>query len=46
MQALDDAIMEHLKQGRVDPASAYNKAVNKDKFRPFLTESPDDFTEV
>jgi twitching motility protein PilT len=46
MQALDDAIMGLLKEGKIDPEQAYNKAANKSKFREFLKEPPQDFTEV
>ena len=46
MQSLDDAIMKLLEKGIIDPEQAYNKAVNKEKFRPFLSEPPKDFTEV
>src|SRR6056297_76293 len=46
MQSLDDAIMKLLQQSIIDPEQAYNKAVSKAKFREFLTESPQDFTEV
>ncbi len=46
MQSMDDAIMGLLKKGVIDPTSAYNKALNKSKFRDFLSEQPEDFTEV
>lgn len=46
MQSLDDAILEHLLAGRVDPDDAYNKCVDKTKFRPYITKPPDDFTDV
>ncbi|MBT8764007.1 type IV pilus twitching motility protein PilT [Desulfohalobiaceae bacterium Ax17] len=46
MQALDDAIMQLLQQNIISPEAAYNKAVNKSKFRQFLSEPPQDFTEV
>ncbi|WP_028575245.1 type IV pilus twitching motility protein PilT [Desulfonatronovibrio hydrogenovorans] len=46
MQPLDDAILQFLKQRIIDPEDAYNKAVNKAKFRDFLSEPPQDFTEV
>ncbi|MCF8029292.1 MAG: type IV pilus twitching motility protein PilT [Desulfohalobiaceae bacterium] len=46
MQALDDAIMNLLQQQMIDPEQAYLKAVNKSKFREFLREPPQDFTEV
>ncbi len=46
MQSLDDAIMKLLQQGIIDAEQAYNKAVNKAKFREFLREPPQDFTEI
>ncbi|TVM17410.1 type IV pili twitching motility protein PilT [Oceanidesulfovibrio indonesiensis] len=45
MQTLDDEIMRLLKKGIIDPNDAYNKAVEKKKFRDFLTRAPEDFTE-
>jgi twitching motility protein PilT len=39
MQSLDDAILEQLKLGRIDPAAAYIQSEDKEKFRPFLAES-------
>lgn len=46
MQSVDDAIMKLLNEDIIDPEQAYNKAVTKSKFRDFLAEPPDDFTEV
>jgi twitching motility protein PilT len=46
MQGIDDAIMQLLQQKIISPEDAYNKAVNKTKFRQFLTQPPEDFTEV
>jgi twitching motility protein PilT len=46
MQSIDDAIMQLLQQKVISPEDAYNKAVNKAKFRQFLTHPPEDFTEV
>ena len=46
MQSIDDAIMQLLQQKIISPEDAYNKAVNKAKFRQFLTHPPEDFTEV
>jgi hypothetical protein len=38
--------MEHLRQMRISPEEAYDKAIDKKKFRPFLkTPPPDDFEE-
>jgi len=42
---LDDAIMDHLRSGRISPEEAYEKGIDKKKFRPFLTEPPDDMEE-
>src|SRR5690349_9465954 len=41
-QPLDDAIMDHLKMKRVSPEEAYDKCLDKKKFRPFLTTPPDE----
>jgi twitching motility protein PilT len=46
MQALDDALMEHITAGRIDPNEAYNHCQDKAKFRQYLTQPPDDFTDV
>ena len=39
-QPLDDAIMDHLKMKRVSPEEAYDKCLDKKKFRSFLTTPP------
>ena len=45
-QPLDDAIMEHLRHMRISPEEAYDKAIDKKKFRAFLKTPPaDDFEE-
>ena len=41
-QPLDDAIMEHLRMKRISPEEAYEKCLDKKKFRPFLATPPDD----
>ena len=41
-QPLDDAIMDHLRMKRVSPEEAYDKCLDKKKFRPFLPHPPDD----
>jgi twitching motility protein PilT len=41
-QPLDDAIMDHLRMKRISPEEAYDKSLDKKKFRPFLTTPPDD----
>jgi twitching motility protein PilT len=38
---LDDAIMQHLEAGRIDPEEAFDKCINKKKFLPFLSREPD-----
>ncbi len=39
---LDDSIMDHVKMKRVAPEEAYDKCLDKKKFRPFLSTPPDD----
>ncbi|MDA8161836.1 MAG: type IV pilus twitching motility protein PilT [Desulfobacteraceae bacterium] len=46
MQTLDDAIMELFQAGKIDPDEAYNKCVDKARFKPFAKSAPLDFTEV
>ncbi|MDL2260485.1 type IV pilus twitching motility protein PilT [Deltaproteobacteria bacterium OttesenSCG-928-K17] len=46
MQSLDDAILEHILAGRIDPNEAYTHCQDKGKFRQYLTQPPDDFTDV
>jgi len=46
MQLLDDAVMELLNKGWIDPDEAYAKANDKTKFRPFLKNPPADFTDA
>ena len=46
MQTLDDSIMNLLSAQTIDAEQAYTKAVNKSKFRDYLPEPPQDFTEV
>jgi twitching motility protein PilT len=41
-QPLDDAIMEHLRMKRISPEEAYDKCLDKKKFRQFLSTPPDD----
>src|ERR1700759_891073 len=41
-QPLDDAIMEHLRGMRVSPEEAYDKAIDKKKFRGFLPHPPEE----
>lgn len=42
---LDDSIMEHLQAGRIDPEEAFEKAIDKNKFRPFLDRVPEPWEE-
>src|ERR1041385_6238575 len=39
-QPLDDAIMDCLKMKRISPEEAYDKCLDKKKFRPFLANPP------
>jgi twitching motility protein PilT len=39
---LDDSIMEHLKMKRISPEEAYDKCIDKKKFRVFLPHPPDE----
>jgi twitching motility protein PilT len=39
---LDDSIMEHLKMKRIAPEEAYEKSLDRKKFRPFLANPPDE----
>jgi twitching motility protein PilT len=41
-QPLDDAIMEHLRMKRIAPEEAYEKALDKRKFRQFLANPPEE----
>ena len=41
-QPLDDAIMDHLRMKRISPEEAYDKALDKRKFRSFLPNPPED----
>ncbi|WP_167939998.1 type IV pilus twitching motility protein PilT [Desulfobaculum xiamenense] len=46
MQTLDDEIMKLLQKKIIDPNDAYEKSVDKAKFKQFLTKDPNDFTEA
>lgn len=39
-QPLDDAIMDHVRMKRISAEEAYEKCLDKKKFRPFLTNPP------
>jgi twitching motility protein PilT len=41
-QPLDDAIMEHVRMRRISPEEAYEKCLDRKKFRPFLTHPPEE----
>jgi len=41
-QPLDDAIMDHLKMRRIAPEEAYDKCLDRKKFRMFLAHPPED----
>ncbi|HNQ73192.1 MAG TPA: type IV pilus twitching motility protein PilT [Verrucomicrobiota bacterium] len=41
-QPLDDSIIEHLRMKRISPEEAYEKSLEKRKFRPFLAHPPED----
>ena len=41
-QPLDDAIMEHIRMKRIAPEEAYEKCIDKRKFRTFLPHPPDE----
>src|SRR6266567_7575482 len=44
-QPLDDVIMDHLRNARISPEEAYDKATDKKKFRQFLKDPPADSSE-
>ena len=39
---LDDSIMDHLKMKRISAEEAYDKGIDKKKFRPFMAHPPED----
>ena len=41
-QPLDDHIMEHVRMKRISPEDAYDKALDKKKFRALLAHPPED----
>jgi twitching motility protein PilT len=41
-QPLDDHIMEHVRMKRIAPEEAYEKSLDKKKFRPLLAHPPVD----
>jgi twitching motility protein PilT len=46
MQSMDDAILDHLLEGRISPVDAYSHCNDKAKFRQYLNTAPEDFTDV
>ena len=46
MTLLDDAIMDLVEKGYINPDDAYAKANEKARFRPLLKHPPTDFTEA
>jgi twitching motility protein PilT len=42
MVTLEDSIMAYLQKRWITPEEAYDKAVDKQKFLPFLSKPPDD----
>jgi twitching motility protein PilT len=46
MQTLDDEISKLLAAKKISPEEAYEKAVDKAKFKQFLAQPPKDFTEA
>ncbi len=45
MQTLDDAIMAVLTKGWIGPEEAYDKCIDKSKFRPMLKTPPDELNQ-
>lgn len=45
MQTLDDAIMNVLQKGWISPDEAYDKCMDKAKFRPLLKNPPDELNQ-
>ena len=45
MQTLDDAIMGVLQKGWISAEEAYDKGIDKSKFRPFLKTPPDELNQ-
>ena len=43
MQTLDDAILDLLNKGIISPEDAYDKANDKNKFRPMLKDPPEEW---
>ncbi len=44
-QPLDDAVMTLLSEAKISPEEAYEKCMDRKKFRPFLRTPPDDWDE-
>jgi twitching motility protein PilT len=41
-QPMDDHIMEHVRMKRISPEDAYEKSLDRRKFRSLLTHPPED----
>jgi len=46
MQTLDDEIARLLSQGWIGPNEAYEKCIDKARFKQYLTKAPEDFTDA
>ena len=45
-QQLDDHIMEHVRMKRITPEDAYDKSLDKKKFRPLLAHPPEEDDDI
>ena len=43
MQTLDDAIMDLLNRKMITPEDAYDRCIDKNKFRPMLKNPPEEW---
>jgi twitching motility protein PilT len=43
MQTLDDAIMDLLNKAMISPEEAYSRSIDKNKFRGFLKNPPEEW---
>ena len=46
MQTLDDAIEEHIKKRIIDPMDGFEKAIQKERFVPYLKSVPEEYREL
>ena len=42
MQSFDDALLDHILAGRIDPSDAYSRSNDKAKFRQYMTHAVED----